>query len=262
MRASRFSQLARNFGVQQARVFSQKAWREEEYVWDPGKLCAGLCHAWLQEKIHGRCLLDEIEQQRHEIHYANLLDEIHRVQEHSYYPVFPEGYAPCLDDLRLFESKYGTDDWLSIQCLVNAHYQGDYVLYDLSQTYDYDKADIKQFERMPQLISWPQPPNESALLMVLRYSNQGRQRGHRFSVYFDSDARYHFFDPNAGEVIESDKQRFFCWLNAFFEEAKYSKKHALNGEPFLTLYQLHGVSAKAEMDSYLSFKVCSEISAV
>ncbi|GLQ30864.1 YopT-type cysteine protease domain-containing protein [Litoribrevibacter albus] len=254
MQASHFSQVANRFGVQTSEAFSQKAWRNKVYVWDPGKLCAGLCHMWLQEKLRGRSLLTFLETQQPIHYFTDLLDEIHRYQQLSHYPLFPEEYQPTQRDLQKLVEKYGTDDWLSIQCKVDLDYQGDFVLYDLSRTYAYDKASVTQFISTPEFISWSSLPYGSLILGVLRYSRQGKQRSHRFCYFLDHQGNHHFFDPNAGEVVEANEARFFAWLNGFFAESEYFQKYEKSDNSFLTLYQLDDVSVKSDlgMDLFLN----------
>lgn len=68
--------------------------------------------------------------------------------------------------------------------------------------------------------------------------------GHQFVYYLDKEGVHHFFDPNAGEVIESDSDRFFTWLNLYLSAADFSRNRALPSVPFLTLYQLQGLSCR------------------
>lgn len=240
MRFSLFSKLAADSALLQAQAFSQQVWRKQHYSLDPGTLCSGLTYFWLTEKMCCRSPMSQIEEPN-----AELLHRISRLQALSYYPVFPQNFNPGERDLILLNRKYGTRDWREVRQRVIDEHQGDYVLYDLSQMFRYDSASIARFAHLPQVFPCREPlPPSSAVLGVLRYRQRGQPSGHRIAYYLDRDKRHHFFDSNAGEVVESRDPNFHHWLNAFFLHANYRKLRYSVEDSFLTLYKLRNVSSQ------------------
>ncbi len=275
MHFSLFSKLATDSSVSQAQAFSQQAWRKLHCSADQGTLCSGLTYFWLDEKLCSRSPLSQFEAPS-----AELLHRLANMQALSYYPTFPENFNPGERELSLLIKKYGTQDWKAIRHRVAKEHQGDYVLYDLSRMFRYDSASIVRFTELPQVLSRPKSlstcakafqqgastqtvhnstarkrnaagkllhkylPQGSAVIGVLRYLENGQPGGHRIAYYFDRNNQHHFFDPNAGEVIESRDDVFHQWLNTFLSHASYRKFAPSIEDPFLTLYTLENISSR------------------
>jgi len=237
VRESIFSRMATDSAVSCTREFSQASWRETHYRQDPGTLCSGLTHYWLTEKIRDRSPMDQLTEPDNE-----LLHRIIHLQSLSYYPAFPAAFNPGERDLQLLHRKYGNRNWKEIQHTVNEQHQGDFILYDLYRTFHYDAASIMRFVRLPQVdAGWESPPPGSAVMAVLRYRENSQPGGHRIAYYLDQDNQHHFFDPNAGEVVEADISNFQQWLHAFCLHANYRKLKSPAEEALLTLYILRNV---------------------
>ena len=240
MQFSLFSRLAADSALFQEQAFSQQAWRKHHYSPDPGTLCSGLTYFWLTEKMCCRSPMPQIQEPD-----AGLLDNLSRLQALSYYPASPKNFNPNERDMKLILKKYGPLDWKEVRRRVSDEHQGDYILYDLSQMFRYDAARITRFARLPQVFPcWEPLPPGSAIVGVLRYQKNGQPRGHRIAYYLDQDSQHHFFDPNAGEVMEPRNASFYQWLNAFFLQASYRKRQPSADDFFLTLYQLENVSPR------------------
>lgn len=242
MHFSLFSKLATDSSLSQAQAFSQQTWRKHHYSPDQGTLCSGLTYFWLNEKLCSRSPLSQLQEPS-----AELLHHLASMQALSYYPAFPENFNPGERELLLLTKKYGTQDWKEIQQRVVDEHQGDYILYDLSRMFRYDSASIVRFIDLPQALPCLKSlPAGSAVIGVLRYLENGQPGGHRIAYYLDRKNRHHFFDPNAGEVIESLDTGFHQWLNTFLIHASYRKFELSIEDSFLTLYQLKNVSPQTQ----------------
>ena len=239
---SLFSKLATDSSLSRTQAFSQQTWRKHHYSPDQGTLCSGLTYFWLHEKLRSRSPMSQLEEPSPE-----LLHHLTSMQALSHYPSFPENFIPGERELSLLNEKYGTQDWKEIQrCVVNEH-QGDYILYDLSRMFRYDSASIVRFTDLPKTLPCIKPlPTGSAVIGVLRYLEDGQPGGHRVAYYFDRKNQHHFFDPNAGEVVESRDTGFHQWLDTFLIHAVYRKFECSIKESFLTLYKLINVSPQIQ----------------
>ncbi|SCY41492.1 virulence surface antigen [Nitrosospira sp. Nl5] len=242
MHFSLFSKLATDSSLSRAQAFSQQTWRKHHYAPDQGTLCSGLTYFWLNEKLCSRSPLSQFEEPS-----AELLHHLTSMQALSYYPAFPENFNPGERELLLLTKKYGTRNWKEIQQRVADEHQGDYILYDLSRMFCYDSASIVRFTVLPEALSClTSLPVGSAVIGVLRYLENGQPDGHRIAYYLDRKNQHHFFDPNAGEVIESRDTGFHQWLNTFLIHASYRKLKPSIEDSFLTLYELRNVSSQAQ----------------
>jgi hypothetical protein len=238
MHFSLFSKLAAESSLFQAQAFSQRAWRKHHYSSDQGTLCSGLTNFWLDEKLQSRSPLSQFETPS-----AELLHQLVKMQALSYYPAFPRSFNPGIKELLLLSKKYGTQDWKAIQQRVLEAYQGDYILYDLSQMFRYDSASIERFTALPQALpELKSLPAGSAVIAVLRYLENGKPGGHRIAYYLDRINQHHFFDPNAGEIIESRDAVFHQWVKNFLLHNSYRRFAISTQDAFLTLYTLKNVS--------------------
>ncbi|MFC1750674.1 YopT-type cysteine protease domain-containing protein [Pseudomonadota bacterium] len=243
MHVSLFDKLATDLSLSRAQAFSQKIWRKYHYSSDPGTLCSGLTYFWLNEKLCSRSPMSQFEEPS-----AELRHHLTRMQALSYYPDFPENFNPSKKDLLLLTKKYGTDDWKNIQQRVIDKHQGDYVLYDLSRVFRYDSASVVRFTDLPQTLPCLNSLSAgSAMIGVLRYLKRGQPDGHRVAYYLDRNNQHHFFDPNAGEVIEPCDTLFHQWLNSFLIHASYRKFEPSINDAFLTLYNLKNVSPQTQV---------------
>lgn len=232
-----FSNLAAQFPLHQAQAFSQQNWRRKFYPANQGTLCAGLTYFWLDEKLGSGVPLRQLD-----IPSATLLAHLAALQTQSYYPDFPKDFVLRESDLHLLIQKYGTGDWQALQQHVREKHQGDFVLFDLSRRFYYDTASIVRCMEPPGALSCLKAlPAGSVALFVLRYLRDTRPAGHRIAYYLDPEHRHHFFDPNAGEIIEPTDTVFHQWLNAFLTHADYRKFAPSNKDPFLTLYLLENI---------------------
>jgi hypothetical protein len=241
MHFSLFSKLAADSSLSRAQAFSQQIWRKHHYSSGQGTLCSGLIYFWLIEKLCSRSPLSQLEDPNTE-----LLRHLASMQALSYYPAFPDNFNPGERELLLLTRKYGTQDWEEIrQCVADEH-QGDYILYDLSRMFHYDSASIVRFADLPHALSCLKSlPAGSAVIGVLRYLENGQPGGHRIAYYLDRKNHHHFFDPNAGEVVEPCGTGFHQWLNTFLNHASYRKLKP-SKENFLTLYQLENISPQTQ----------------
>jgi hypothetical protein len=240
MHFSRFSTLAADFSIVQAHAFSQSEWQTRHYSTGRRWLCSGLSYIWLDEKLRSRSLLPQLVAPG-----VELLQAIATLQDLSYYPAFPEHYQPCKEDLSLLAKKYGTQDWALLRRCVMDHHQGDYVLYDLSRLFRYDSANIIRFPALPgRFSSLRSLPLGSAAIGLFRYQTNGKPDGHRFGYYVDGGHCHHFFDPNAGEVIESRDAAFHQWFGSFLAQTGYGTAAPSAGDPLLTLYILQNISPR------------------
>lgn len=231
-----FTQLATDSELSRAQAFSQLSWLKHHYSANHNTLCSALTYFWLNEKLLGRSPLPQLAAPNSE-----LLQNLSRLQALSYYPNFPKNFSPGKREQILLQEKYGTRDWKKIKLHVNKDHQGDYVLYDLSRMFFYDSARIIQFKARPRTLQpLKQPCPGSAILGVFRYLNNGQPDGHRIAYYFDQKKQHHFFDPNAGEVIESSDVTFYKWLNTFLLHNDY-RKFKSSHDHFLTLYELSNI---------------------
>lgn len=238
MHFSLFSKLASDSYVSQAQAFSQQILRKDYYSPEQGTLCSGLTYFWLDEKLYSRSPLSQLDAPNDE-----LLQRLANIQALSYYPAFPENFNPGEKELLLLTKKYGTEDWRAIQqCVIDEH-QGDYVLYDLSRMFHYDSASVVRFPGLPQTFRGLNLLRTgSAVIGVLRYMKNKQPDGHRIAYYLDQENRHHFFDPNAGEIIESCGTVFHQWLTTFLTHVIYQKFAPSIEDDFLTLYILDNVS--------------------
>jgi len=243
MKNNTFYNLAIEYSLCQFLTFSQQHFRKHHYSIDPGTLCSGLTYFWLTEKLFSRSPMSELEKPT-----AEQLNHLMYMQSLSYYPSFPENYRPGVKEQALLTKKYGTQNWQSIAQQVVDKYQGDYVLYDFGQVFNFESADIAHFsELVESLPSIKSLPTGSAFIGVLRYINNGQPDGHRIAYYLDYKRHHHFFDPNFGEVIERSDSVFYQWLKTFLLNASYQKFEVSVDEPFMTLYLLRNISSSREV---------------
>lgn len=230
--------MRQEVNLSRLRAFSQQDWRRRHFPPGQGMLCAALTCFWLAEKLDAHSPLCQIEQPA-----AALLRHLAHLQSQSYYPAFREDFVPCDRELSLLEKKYGSRDWQAIRQLVAAQYQGDYALYDLARLFRYETASITRYTCLPQTFPGLRSlPAGTAVIGLLRYLDKGKPRGHRVAYYRDREYRHHFFDPNHGELMESDHAGFHQWMDRFLRTASYRKFEPSASDAFLTLYQLRNVS--------------------
>jgi hypothetical protein len=238
MHISLFKKLAADFSLSQARYFSQVDWLKLHFSTEQNTICSGLIDYWLIEKLSARSPLLQVEEPS-----AELLIHLTLLQKLSFYPAFPKDFNPSERELQLLSLKYGSRDWKKIQRIVNDQHQNDFILYDLSRKVHYDSATIVHYANLQLAIKCKESiPAVSAVIGVLRYLVNGRPEGHRIAYYRDLDNSHHFFDPNAGEVIEPRDVNFHQWLKSFILNTNYKKSKPSPHEPFLTLYKLVNIS--------------------
>lgn len=241
MHASLFASLAAQANVLDARPFSQRAWRAR-YAPGQGPLCSAFTQAWLSDTLHA---LPGCPLQRFNTPSTALVAHLLRLQAHSHYPAFPNGFVPGASDLALLAAKYGARDWPAVQRLVARAHGGDYLLYDLARSYRFGAARVTRLQRLAGAVGRLRPaPPACAVIAVLRYRIQGQDAGHRVAYYHDAARRHHFFDPDAGAVVEPDGARFRRWLLSYLRATPY-RRCARAVDPFLTLYALDNARARS-----------------
>jgi len=232
-----FTGLAQRHGVSRAMPFSQRAWRKRHFAVDPGGLCAGLAHFWLMELLQRRRPLGRLRDPT-----PSTLEQIVELQSRSLYPEFSASHEFTDDDLELLWRKYGSADWVTVSRRIHDAVGGDCILYDLHQLFDYDSARIHTDDVLPvELEDFSELEPGSAFVAVLRYRRSGREAGHRVVFYLSRMGRYHFFDPNAGAVVEPDSSRFRRWLGDYYQVMPQRSFEPPASGPALRLYELRGV---------------------
>lgn len=225
-----------------SRAFSQQAWRRQHYAPGQATLCAALTAFWIQERLQNR-----LPMQQFEAPTAEFLGALARMQALSFYPDFPHNFLPGERELSLLAKKYGTRDWDAIQREVNEEHQGDFILHDISRLFSYRSAAVVRFADPPETLACESSlPPGSAIIAVLRYLEHGQPAGHRMAYYLDQNRQHQFFDPNAGELLESDDKIFFRWLDGYLLNACYRRLEPSPEDDFLTLYKLEEVSPRVK----------------
>ncbi len=232
-----FAGLAQRRGISRALPFSQRAWRRRHFAADPGPLCTGLVNFWLRALLQRRKPLGVLRTPS-----RSTLEQIVALQSSGVYPEFPSNHVPTKADRAMLLRKYGSSDWLAVSREIQDTAGGDCILYDLLQQFDYESVRIHTHETPPTGFSkFPDADRGTAFVAVIRYCRSGREGGHRVAAYVSRTGRCHFFDPNAGAVVEPNGPRFQRWLRDYYQDMPHRSFELPASGPALSLYELRGV---------------------
>lgn len=235
-----FQSLSEKNNVESANYFSQKEFKQKHFQPDSGDLCAGLVQLWIQYNIEKKNLLIHLNNPE-----TSLLEEILSIQRNSFYPSMPENqedFHLTETDKLLLKKKYGSDDWDFLIEKMQKADAADFLELELIQTFKPFNLTVRKYSNFSEKIDFPLDLKERRKaffsLIIFRYLKGAKMSGHRMAYFKEPNGRHKFFDPNSGEIICSDLNRFKSWLNDFFANSKYIKRKPVPNQPLISLYEM------------------------
>lgn len=235
-----FKDLSGKNNIERANYFSQKEFKQKYFQQGSSDLCAGLVQLWIQYNIEKKNLLAHLNNPQ-----PSLLEEIVSIQRSSFYPNMPKNRQAVRlseTDRLLLKKKYGSDDWDFLMKKMQKAAAADFLELELIESFKPSSLIARKYGKFPELPDFPLEIKERRKsffsLMIFRYLKGEKMTGHRMAYFKEPNERHKFFDPNSGEIICADSNRFRSWLNDFFANSKYKKRKFIPNQPFLSFYDI------------------------
>lgn len=235
-----FQSLGEKNNIESANYFSQKDFKQKYFQTGSGDLCAGFVQLWIQYNIEKKNLLAHLNDPQ-----PSLLQEILAIQRNSFYPSMPEKQADFRlsnTDKLLLKKKYGSDDWDFLMKEMQDADAADFLELELIQSFKPFNLTVRKYGNFPPNIDFPLEIKKRRKLffslIIFRYLKNTKMTGHRMSYFKEPNGQHKFFDPNSGEIICADSNRFRNWLKDFFANSKYRKREPIPNQPFVSFYNV------------------------
>lgn len=240
MKREQFESLSEKNNIECANYFSQKEFKQKYFQPDAGDLCAGIVQLWIRYNLEKKNLLAHLNNPK-----SALLEEILSIQQTSFYPSMPENlekFRLSETDKLLLKKKYGSDDWGFLIEKMKKSDAADFLELELKQTFQPCNLTARKYSSFPENIDFPLDLKERRKiffsLIIFRYLKGAKMAGHRMAYFQEPNGKHKFFDPNSGEIICFDHNRFKDWLNDFFANSKYKKRKPIHNQPFISFYDI------------------------
>ncbi|GEM_PF-5407609 len=235
-----FDRIAPNAPADQYQYFRQRDFRSRHQDLADLSLCSALVELWYVRQCLGGDLIRELAQPK-----ETLIQALRLLQLKSHYPTLASSDALASlskQDQAMFYHKYGTNDPGGLKELLEEHDVIDFLELDLCERFQAKVVNTRTFSSDAVGLSRALAGSELAIV-ILRYLRERDgtmiRFSHRMAYRSGSDGAHIFFDPNAGEVIIRDAERFQAWFGRFWEQSNYRKRESVPGFPHCTVYHLH-----------------------
>lgn len=240
MRRQRFEQLNRRHGLRDWTFFRQR-WLKKHLGEAPG-ICAALIRFWWQERIHGRDPFLKLGNLK-----AKHIEQLRKLQEDSLYMAHLPAHDAELSDIdrALLQAKYGASTVAAARDVLARSAAGSFLELGIQHEFAGTVAARFACGKSCHALAAALASGTSTLrLLVLRYLRASaggcHETGHRTIAWKTPDDRCFYFDPNCGETVFEDVERFREWFADYWREAGlHARTDPTEGLPFARVFHVN-----------------------